>query len=1432
MADVKAIADAGISMGLTGIELKEWVNSMVEKQENQMKDQLDRDERAAEREIRKLELQANAIDKPEVCKQTKLKFKLPIFDEKKDDLDDYLYRFELQASLTLDKQLWSSQLIALLQGKALSFLREIPKEDVIDYDKLKELLLRRFAHTEENLRLKFRSIRPETSEDFTAFIGRMSNYFDRWTAVATANDFSSLKELLIKEQVYASCHKDLVVFLQERKPKTMSEVSTLAEQYKVAHPNKPLGKLPNQEIPIFAATSGYTNGSKPHYIQGKQNEYHSNNDRGRSMSRNRRNYPREQSRSKHGITCFYCHKIGHMAKDCYKKKQADATKGKEVSGVKIETVASFAPSPIKNEDCSICIDVIAGGHKIPRIVGSCQNQGTLKTAKGFVNGNLVTVLRDSGATVVGVHASLVSETDLTGKIIPCIQFTGSVEKLPVANIFIDTPYYTGTIEAVVGKFPAAELVIGNIPGISEVSERELTEWLDKRHIVSSVETRSMTKKVQKPLRNKAIPFNISAEELVKLQREDENLKSCFEQAEKGEVKDFKFATAEFYVENNILYRRYKKSGSSLTQVVLPTTLIKTVLRLSHDVPMAGHMGVARTKERVLSNFFWPSVVKDVKLYCKTCELCQKMTSKGRTPKAPLQKVPIVTEPFRKISIDLVGPLIPVTDNGNRYILTIIDNATRWPEAIPLRNITTTAVAEALFTVFSRLGIPQQILSDRGTQFTSELMKELYRLFGIQPIHTTPYHPQSNGMCERLNGTLKTLLKKVTAENPKDWDRYLPAVLFAYREVKHEATGFSPFEMLYGRVPRGPTDVLKELMTNNSNSPPDIPVMDYLTDLRERLSVSFNIANKSTALALEKTRNIKNKTTKLREFNPGDKVLLFLPSDKSKLLHTWRGPYEVCRKTSPVDYSININGSEKSFHLNMLQEFHERPSYLSSSCEDIFFSASASVITEECDSQDTGEPIIELMENSKVSDFEKIEINPDLDYTKQEQVRNLLIQYKDVITNKPGRTDVVKHKILLSTDIPVKSKPYPLPFTSKDIVEKEVKDMLELDVIEPSTSPYCSPIVLVKKPDGSIRFCIDFRKLNAITIQDSEPIPFQEELIASFTDSEWISKLDLTKGYWEIPLEEESKKFTAFQTPLGLFQFKVMPFGLSNAPATFARMMRIVMGSLPNVVSFFDDVAVHDSSWEDHLNHLRNVLIELRKYGLTAKPSKMYIGYKEITFLGHVVGKGRQRPDPEKLNTMLKLQPPKTKKQVRSLLGVLSYYRKFIANFAAIAEPLTSLVSAGCPDKVKWSDKCQQSLDSILLALSSNPILILPNLSREMILRTDACDKGIGACILQEQQGVLHPVVFVSRKLLPREQNYAIIEKECLAVVWAVQKLSRYLLCRSFKIQSDHKPLTFLANRRSTSSRLTRWALQLQQFNFTLEYIPGSQNVLADLLSRD
>ncbi|GFO48475.1 reverse transcriptase [Plakobranchus ocellatus] len=427
--------------------------------------------------------------------------------------------------------------------------------------------------------------------------------------------------------------------------------------------------------------------------------------------------------------------------------------------------------------------------------------------------------------------------------------------------------------------------------------------------------------------------------------------------------------------------------------------------------------------------------------------------------------------------------------------------------------------------------------------------------------------------------------------------------------------------------------------------------------------------------------------------------------------------------------------------------------------------------------------------------------------------------------------ILVFNFVIQFDDVIRVKPYPLPFAARDFVTQEVRDLLSLGVIEPSDSPYCFPIVVVWKKDGSMRLCIDFRKLNAITVFDAENIPRQEDLFNQLSHATIFSSCYLCKAYWQVPLHPDSRKYTAFQTPLGLMQWVRMPFGLVTAPATFCRLMRIVIGQTPDLLSYFDDTLVFATSWQQHIVALRTLLTLLRRHGLHVNPSKLSIASSSVEFLGHMVSSGTLVPVQKKMDTILQLSVPVKKKEVRSLLGLVNYYRHFIADFASISAPLSDLLRKGTPEKVQWTPRCDQSLAEIKRLFSSPPILIIPDMRDTFIVRSDASDFGVGVVLLQDRDGTLMPCRYASRKLLPRECKYSAIEREALALVFAVTQFQRYLIFKHFVLQTDHKPLAYLRTGSPKNARLMRWALALQEFSFQVVHIPGSENVHADVLSR-
>ena len=727
-------------------------------------------------------------------------------------------------------------------------------------------------------------------------------------------------------------------------------------------------------------------------------------------------------------------------------------------------------------------------------------------------------------------------------------------------------------------------------------------------------------------------------------------------------------------------------------------------------------------------------------------------------------------------------------------------------------------------MFTRVGIPEEVLSDQGSQFMSNVMNEVSRLLSMSQLHTTVYHPMCNGLVERFNGTLKAMLRRMCSERPKDWDRYLPALLFAYRELPQESLGFSPFELLYGRTVRGPMSILKEIWTKQGTDPDVKLTYQYVLELQDRLQETCELAKEELSKAQGRQKKYYDVKSKDRIFKPGEKVLLLLPTDENKLLMQWKGPFEVVERRNDHNYRIRINGQVKMFYANMLKRYVERQRI-----EDTEEHELGAVVIE--DDQD-----VEIRHRTEYSGQQKetyknVNVNPELSHEQRKEIEELLAEFGDIFTDVPKVTNLGQHAIDVTSADPVRTRAYPLPFALRDEVNREIDAMLRDNIIEPSTAPYMSPIVVVKKSDGSNRICIDYRKLNKVTVFDPEPMPQMQEIFADVSGSRYFSKFDFCKGYWQVPMKPDDKDLTTFVGPDGLYRFRVMPFGWVNAPATFSRIMRKLLQGLKNLRNYLDDVLGHTGGWFDHPNILREFFSRVREANLALKPSKCFIGYTNLVFLGHKLGQGSLSPNDDLISKIRQAPSPTTKKQLRSFLGLIGYYRSFVPNFAAIAVPLTDLTKKGTPEKLIWTEAQEQAFQILKSYVCVQPVLRLPDISKPFIIQTDASADGIGAILLQEDDQTKRPVAFASKKLLPREKNYSTIEREALAIVWGIQKFQNYLLGTHFFLETDHHPLQFLDRAKYQNSRIMRWSLLLQPYRFTVRAIKGTENVGADFLSR-
>ncbi|CAF4878033.1 unnamed protein product [Pieris macdunnoughi] len=383
-------------------------------------------------------------------------------------------------------------------------------------------------------------------------------------------------------------------------------------------------------------------------------------------------------------------------------------------------------------------------------------------------------------------------------------------------------------------------------------------------------------------------------------------------------------------------------------------------------------------------------------------------------------------------------------------------------------------------------------------------------------------------------------------------------------------------------------------------------------------------------------------------------------------------------------------------------------------------------------------------------------------------------------------------------------------------------MLNENIIRPSTSPWSSPIwVVPKKVDASgkqkWRVVIDYRKLNDITIGDSYPLPNITDILDKLGHSVYFTTLDLASGFHQIELESNDIPKTAFNTPYGHYEFLRMPFGLKNAPATFQRAMDSVLYGLQGerCFVFLDDIVVFASSLQEHEQKLYEVFNRLRKNGLKVQPDKCEFLRKEVAYLGHIISSEGVKPNPDKVHAVDNFPVPKSCKDIKSFLGLTGYYRRFISNFSSLTKPLTSLLKKDVP--FVWGETQQSAFEECKRLLTNPPILQYPDFTKEFILTTDASLHAIGAVLSQGQIGKDLPIAYASRTLNKAESNYSTIERELLAIVWAVKHFRPYLFGRKFKIVTDHKPLTWLFSIKDPGSRLVRWRLKLEEYEYEVIY---------------
>lgn len=522
----------------------------------------------------------------------------------------------------------------------------------------------------------------------------------------------------------------------------------------------------------------------------------------------------------------------------------------------------------------------------------------------------------------------------------------------------------------------------------------------------------------------------SRQQIIQEQWKDDGISPLFEEALPKE--ELEKIPSGYFIKNGVLMRKWRPPQSPahedwavIYQLVLPKACRAEVLEIAHKTPLGGHLGIRKTYDRITKHFYWPEVCKDVSNFCRTCHTCQMAGKPNqKIPIAPLHPIPAFEEPFCRVLIDCVGPL-PKTKRGNQYIFTILCASTRFPEAVPLRNISAEKITRALLNFFSMVGLPRVIQSDQGSNFMSRMFRQSMSVLGVQTVKSSAYHPQSQGALERFHSTLKTMIRTYCLSHQKDWDEGIPFLMFAARDATQESLGFSPFELIFGHSVRGPLALLKEKWLQEGVTCE--PMLEYVSRFRNRLYETSRLARERLRTAQARMKQHYDRNTTPRTFKVGDNVLVLLPLAGHPLKARFHGPYTIARKVSELNYIINTPDRRKATkmcHINMLKPYFERDKINLI----VVTTPSASIKGPEENSErilgkDNNPP---RLSNSEIL----ANLTPILSHltnSKRNDMIVLIRSYSDLFPDVPKETNIVQHDVEIEKVTPIKQHPYRVNF---------------------------------------------------------------------------------------------------------------------------------------------------------------------------------------------------------------------------------------------------------------------------------------------------------------------------------------------------------------------------------------------------------------------
>ena len=940
------------------IELRQLeLDYQLRLREIELKNELEFRELEARVRLKELEVKSTHSDTSEntfdISKQVRL---VPPFQE--NEVDKYFAHFEKVAqSLKWPSNMWTLLLQSVLSGKAQQVYSALSIEQSSNYDIVKKSILKAYELVPEAYRQKFRDCRKQDIHTYVEFARQKEILFDQWCSSNEVDDFEKLRQLVLVEEFKRCLHSDIKVHLDEQKVATLQNAAVLADDFSLTHKGsftKYTTSKSKDDSPLFDKA-----GSSSSHINKKSATKHSDKSEDLNIG--------DQTKKLHVLTCAYCKKRGHLISDCWHLQK----KNKLQTPNALVTISSTTDDTLSN--CTPHIQTTKPNDKC--------NSYLPFTSKGFVSlcddSTLypITILRDTGASQSLLLEGIlpISNRSSTNTSVLIQGIEGGFINVPLHKVYLESDIISGQV--IVGLRPSLpvsgiSLLLGNdiagdkvITNPLMINNPSIHENIDDNTDIlypSCAITRAMKKNRSQMMTDQCKENDIydlsntffththdtnviqngttntelldvsllNKDSLLTQQEKDPELsvlsKSALTESEAHNV------PICYYLKSGILMRKWRPpevpsnhEWKVFHQIVVPTCYRAHILKLAHDCPMSGHLGVNKTYHRILQHYYWPGIRKSVAHYCTSCSTCQIVGKPNqKIPAAPLKPIPAFNEPFSRVLIDCVGPL-PKTKSGNQYILTIMCTSTRFPEAIPVRNITSRIIIKALVKFFTFVGLPKVVQSDQGSNFMSGVFQQIMFQLGIKQVKSSAYHPESQGALERFHQTMKTMMKTYCQQYEKDWDEGLPFLMFAIREVIQESLGFSPFELVFGHEVRGPLKLVKEQWLSEDSN---MNLLNYVSDFRDRLYNTCKIAQANLKRSQAEMKTWYDRQTVLRSFKPGDKVLVLFPIMGKPLQAQYHGPYIIDSQVSDRNYIIRTPDRRKKTqlcHVNMLKEYHER-----------------------------------------------------------------------------------------------------------------------------------------------------------------------------------------------------------------------------------------------------------------------------------------------------------------------------------------------------------------------------------------------------------------------------------------------------------------------------------------------------------------------------